>query len=336
MRVLRGVLGLAGSVLVTLFGLVVVTFLIGHVMPIDPVIAMVGDNAPQDVVERVRHEAGLDRPLPVQFVVYVGQLLQGELGRSILTKNPVTTDLATHFPATMELASAAMILAALIGVPLGVWAAVRRGSFLDQAIRVVCIAGHSVPVFVMALLSLLVFYSVLDLAPGPGRQGTMFEGLIDPVTGFLTIDTLLVGDFEAFRDALAHLAQPASILAYVSMAYITRMTRAFMIDALGGEYVVTARAKGLSGTAVVWKHAFPNVAVRLVTVLALTYAGLLEGAVVTETVFAWPGLGQYLTLSLLNADMNAVIGSALLVGVIYVAVNLFADFLYRRLDPRVR
>jgi peptide/nickel transport system permease protein len=177
---------------------------------------------------------------------------------------------------------------------------------------------------------------VLGIAPGPGRQGISFDGLIDPVTGFLTIDCLIARDMDAFWDALAHLMQPAAILAYISMAYITRMTRAFMLDALKGEYVTTARAKGMSGMAVIWLHAFPNVAVQLVTVLALTYAGLLEGAVVTETVFAWPGLGNYLTMSLLNADMNAVVGAALVVGSVYVGVNLLADFLYRQLDPRVR
>lgn len=327
---------LLASVVITLFGLVVVTFLIGHVMPIDPLIAIVGDNAPQAVVERVRAEMGFDQPLWVQFGIYLGKLAHGDLGMSIATRNPVTADLARTFPATMELATLAIILAAGIGVPLGVLSAVKRGKFIDQAVRVICIAGHSLPTFVMALLSLLIFYAVLGIAPGPGRQGVAFDGLVDPVTGFLTVDALIAGDMDAFWDAVAHIAQPAAILAYVSMAYITRMTRAFMLDALKGEYVTTARAKGLSSMAVIWKHAFPNVAVQLVTVLALTYAGLLEGAVVTETVFVWPGLGQYLTLSLLNADMNAVIGAALVVGSVYVGINLLADFLYRQLDPRVR
>jgi len=324
------------SVLLTLLGLTILTFLIGRVMPVDPVIAAVGDNAPEDVIMRARAEMGLDQPLPVQFLHYLGQLLHGDLGVSVLTKNPVAQDIARFFPATFELATAALILAVVIGVPLGVWAAVRQGSVTDQAIRVVCLAGHSVPVFMLSLISLLVFYSALDIAPGPGRQDIIYDGMIDSVTGILTIDTLISGDFGAFRDALAHMAQPVIILAYFSMAYIARMTRAFMIDALKGEYIITARAKGLSLTTVIWGHAFPTVAVQLVTVLALTYAGLLEGAVVTETVFSWPGLGQYLTLSLMNADMNPVVGSTLLIGVIYVGLNLFADILYQMLDPRVR
>jgi peptide/nickel transport system permease protein len=324
------------SVLLTLFGLTVLTFLIGRVMPVDPVIAAVGDNAPEDVILRVRAEMGLDQPIPVQFLHYLYQLAHGDFGMSVLTKNPVATDIVRFFPATFELATAALLLAALIGIPLGVWAAVRQGTFTDQAIRVVCLAGHSVPVFMLSLISLLIFYSWLDLAPGPGRQDIIFDGMIDTVTGILTIDTLIAGDLGAFWDALAHMAQPVIILAYFSMAYIARMTRAFMIDALKGEYVITARAKGLSLTKVIWGHAFPTVAVQLVTVMALTYAGLLEGAVVTETVFSWPGIGQYLTVSLMNADMNPVVGTTLLIGLIYVGLNLIADILYRVLDPRVQ
>jgi peptide/nickel transport system permease protein len=335
-RRLKSITGTLSSVLLTLFGLTVLTFLIGRVMPVDPVIAAVGDNAPEDVILRARAEMGLDQPIPVQFLHYLNQLIHGDFGMSVLTKNPVSQDIVRFFPATFELATAALILAALIGIPLGVWAAVRQGSFTDQAIRVVCLAGHSVPVFMLSLISLLVFYSWLDIAPGPGRQDIIFDGMIDTVTGILTIDTLIAGDFDAFRDALAHMAQPVIILAYFSMAYIARMTRAFMIDALKGEYVITARAKGLSLTTVIWGHAFPTVAVQLVTVLALTYAGLLEGAVVTETVFSWPGIGQYLTVSLMNADMNPVIGTTLLIGLIYVGLNLIADILYRVLDPRVQ
>lgn len=325
-----------GSVLVTLFGLSVITFLIGRVMPVDPVIAAVGDNAPEAVIVRVRMEMGLDQPVIVQYLRYLWQVLHGDFGMSVLTKNPVAVDIVRVFPATLELATAALLLAALVGIPLGVWAATRQGTVVDQGIRVVCLAGHSIPVFVLSLISLLVFYATLGIAPGPGRQDVIFDGMIQPVTGLLTVDTLLAGDLDAFHDAVAHMAQPVIILAYFSMAYITRMTRAFMIDALKGEYVITARAIGLSGLRVVWRHAFPNVAVQLVTVLALTYAGLLEGAVVTETVFSWPGLGQYLTSALMNGDMNPVVGSTLLIGVIYVGLNLFADLLYRQLDPRVR
>lgn len=336
MQWLKNFISTLGSLLLTLFGLSVLTFFIGRVMPTDPVLAAVGDNAPQAVVERVRQEMGLDQPLYVQFWHYLTQILHGDFGRSILTSNPVSQDIARFFPATLELATAAIIVAAIIGIPLGVWAAVRQGKWIDQVIRVVCLAGHSLPVFVLALLSLLVFYAVLGIAPGPGRQDIIYQDMVPQVTGLLTVDSLLAKDYDAFWDALAHMAQPVLILAYFSMAYITRMTRTFMLNALSGEFIITARAKGLSSRRVIWRHAFPTVAVQLVTVLALTYAGLLEGAVVTENVFSWPGLGQYLTTSLMNADMNPVIGATLLVGTVYVLLNLGADLLYRLWDPRVK
>ncbi len=332
----RSLAATLASVPITLFGLVLVTFLIGRVMPIDPVLAIVGDRAPMDVVERTRLELGLDKPLPVQFAIYVNNLLHGDLGRSVMTSNTVWADIARFFPATLELATLAILMAMLIGVPLGVLAAVRQGTRTDQAIRVICLAGHSVPIFVLALVSLLLFYATLGWAPGPGRQSVAYEDMVTPVTGLLSIDSLIAGDYGAFRDAVAHMLQPAGVLAYFSMAYIARMTRAFMLDALHGEYVTTARAKGLSPLRVIWRHAFGNISVRLVTVIALTYAGLLEGAVVTETVFSWPGLGQYLTVSLLNADMNAVLGATLVVGLTYLVFNLLADALYRLMDPRVR
>lgn len=313
-----------------------ITFLIGRVVPIDPVLAIIGDRAPQDVVERTRLELGLDKSLPEQFIRYVGQLAQGDFGRSVMTGNTVGTDIARFFPATLELATVALLIAVLLGVPLGVYAAVRQGSWIDQVIRVVCLSGHSIPVFVLALLSLLVFYATLGWAPGPGRQDVIYQDMVPQVTGILLIDATIAQDWDSLRDAARHLVLPSLVLGLFNMAYIARMTRAFMLDALRGEYVITARAKGLSAAAVIWRHAFGNILVRLVTVIALTYAGLLEGAVLTETIFSWPGLGQYLTGSLLNADMNAVLGATLVVGLTYVALNLFSDLMYRLLDPRVR
>lgn len=324
------------SVPITLFGLILITFLIGRVVPIDPVLAIVGDRAPQDVVARTRLELGLDRPLPEQFIRYVGQLAHGDFGRSVMTSNSVGTDIARFFPATLELATAALLIAVLLGVPLGVYAAVRQGRWVDTVIRVVCLSGHSIPIFVLALLALLVFYATLQWAPGPGRQSVVFDGMVDQRTGLLLLDCALAGEWEAFWDALKQIALPALVLGLSNMAYIARMTRAFMLESLQGEFVITAKAKGLSAAAVVWRHAFGNILVRLLTVIVLTYAGLLEGAVLTETIFSWPGLGQYLTGSLLNADMNAVLGATLVVGLTYVVLNLFSDLMYRVLDPRVR
>lgn len=333
---LRQALASLASVPVTLFGLVLVTFLIGRAMPIDPVIAIAGDHAPPDVIARVRLEMGLDQPLPVQFWIYLRNLLHGDLGHSVMTSRAVTEDIARFFPATLELATTAMIVAVLLGVPLGVVAAWRQGSRFDHVVRVFSLAGQSVPVFVLGLVCLLVFYAKLGIAPGTGQLDVAYEGLVPHITGMLVLDAALDGDWDEFWDAAAHLVQPAAVLAYFSMAYITRMTRAFMIEALSGEYIVTARAKGLSASRILWRHAFGNITVRLVTVLALAYAGLLEGAVITETVFSWPGLGQYLTISLLDADMNAVLGATLVIGVTYLLLNLLADILYRVMDPRVR
>ena len=336
MKRLRSFAATAASLPITLFGLVLITFLIGRVVPIDPVLAVVGDRAPQDVVEQTRHEMGLDRPLPEQFVRYTGSLLQGDLGKSVMTSNRVVTDILRFFPATLELATVSLVMATLVGVPLGVFAAVRQGSWIDQVIRVVCLSGHSIPVFVLALLALLVFYATLGWAPGPGRQDVLYQDMVPQVTGVLLIDAALAADWDALRDAASHLVLPALVLAAFNMAYIARMTRAFMLDSLRGEYIVTARAKGLPARTVIWRHGFGNILVRLLTVIALSYAGLLEGAVLTETIFSWPGLGQYLTGSLLNADMNAVLGATLVVGLTYTLLNLFADLMYRLLDPRVR
>jgi peptide/nickel transport system permease protein len=324
------------SIPVTLFGLALVTFLIGRVMPIDPVIAIAGDHAPPDVVARIRDQLGLDRPLLVQFAIYLGNLLHGDLGRSVMTTRPVLVDIGRFFPATLELATTAIIVAVVIGIPLGVFTAAYQGSRFDHVVRVIALTGQSVPIFVLGLLSLLVFYVKLGVVPGTGQLDVAYEGMVPRVTGMLVIDAAIAQDWDSVWDALAHLVQPALVLAYFSMAYITRMTRAFMIESLAGEYVITARAKGLSAARVLWRHAFGNIAVRLITVLTLAYAGLLEGAVITETVFSWPGLGLYLNISLLNADMNAVLGATLVIGLVYVGLNLMADVAYRLLDPRVR
>ncbi len=336
MRLIGAGLGGLGGILATLFGLVLVTFLIGRAMPIDPVIAIVGDHAPPDVIAKVTQQLGLNKPLYVQFGIYLSQLLHGDLGRSVMTSQPVTTDIARYFPATLELATVAIIIAVLLGVPLGVMAAARQGSRFDHTVRVISLAGQSIPVFVLGLLALLIFYVKLGIAPGTGQIDVAYEGMVPRVTGMLVVDAALSAQWDVFQDALAHLAMPALILAYFSLSIIARMTRAFMLDALAGEYIVTARAKGLSATRILWRHGFGNIAVPLITVIALAYAGLLEGAVLTETVFSWPGIGLYLTVSLLNADMNAVLGATLVIGCVYVGLNLIADLAYKLLDPRVR
>ena len=323
-------------ILLTYLGLLAVTFFIGRVMPIDPVLAIVGDRAPEHVYARVREEMGLNKPLYQQFGIYLGKVVQGDFGTSVLTSNPVLQDIRKTFPATIELATLGILIGAGFGVPLGVWAAVRRGSLVDQVVRVMGLIGYSVPIFWLGLMGLVLFYAKLDWVAGPGRIDVSFEYSFTPDTGFLLLDTARQGQWDAFWNVLSHLILPASLLGYFSLAYISRMTRSFMLNELAQEYVIAARAKGLSETRIIWRHALRNAMVPLVTVIALSYAGLLEGSVLTETVFAWPGLGLYITNSLQNADMNAVLGGTIVVGSIFIGLNLLSDLLYRLLDPRTK
>ena len=323
-------------VALTLLGLLAVTFFIGRVIPIDPVLAIVGDRAPEHVVQRVREELGLNKPLYEQFALYVSKAVRGDFGTSVLTSNPVWDDIRKTFPATLELATCGILIGAGFGVPLGVWAAVRRGGAADHAVRVMGLVGYSVPIFWLGLMALVLFYAKLGWVGGPGRIDVAFEYSVERVSGLLLLDAALAGEWEAFRSALSHLILPASLLGYFSLAYISRMTRSFMLAELAQEYIVAARAKGLSERRIIWRHALRNAMVPLVTVIALSYAGLLEGSVLTETVFAWPGLGLYITNSLQNADMNAVLGGTIVVGTVFIGLNLFSDLLYRLLDPRTR
>ncbi|KQS84751.1 MULTISPECIES: ABC transporter permease [unclassified Rhizobium] len=323
-------------IVTTYLGLLAVTFFIGRVIPIDPVLAILGDRAPSHVVERTRELMGFNKPLYVQFYIYVRDALTGNFGTSVLTTNPVMTDIRRVFPATLELATVGTIIGSLFGVPLGVLAAVKRGSIADQIVRVVGLVGYSVPIFWLALLSLLLFYAKLRWVAFPGRIDIVYEYSFTPVTGLFLLDSLWQGQWDVFRDVFRHIILPASLLGYFSLAYISRMTRSFMLNELSQEYIVAARAKGLSETRIIWGHALRNAAVPLVTVIALSYAGLLEGSVLTETVFAWPGLGLYITNSLQNADMNAVLGGTIVIGSVFIAINILSDLLYRTLDPRTR
>lgn len=312
------------------------TFFIGRMLPIDPVAAIIGDQADHATYLMVQHQLGLDRSVPVQFLFYLRDMLHGDFGEALFTGHRVASDLAHVFPATVELASLAIIIGVGIGVPLGVVAAVWKGSWIDQLARVIGLLGFSSPAFWLGLLGLMLFYATLGWVGGPGRLDISFMDEVEPITGMLLIDAALQGEWEVFDNAWRHIILPASILGFAAMAYISRMTRSFMLDQLSQEYIIAARAKGLSQARVVMRHAFGNILVQLVTVIALAYAFLLEGAVLTETVFAWPGFGHYLTSGLLAGDMNAVLSCVLIVGIIFIALNQLADFLYRRLDPRTR
>ena len=320
----------------TFLGLTVVTFVIGRVVPIDPVLAVVGDHASNEAYARARADMGIDLPLYVQYWRYLVHVIHGEFGTSVITSRPVLEDLLRVFPATLELSALALVIGVALGIPLGVVAAERRGRWPDQAVRFGSLLGYSTPVFWLGLVGLLVFYAKLGWVAGPGRLDVAYEDIVDPVTGLITVDALLAGEYDVFWNAIHHLVLPASILGLYSLAYVARMTRSFMLGQLQQEYVLAAYAKGLSQARVVWVHALGNIGVPLVTVVALTFGGLLEGAVLTETVFAWPGLGLYLKNSLFNADMNAVLGGTVLIGVVYIGLNLLSDLLYPLVDPRAR
>lgn len=324
------------SLVLTLLGLILVTFLIARVVPIDPVLVMVGDRATPEAYENARRSMGLDQPLYWQFLVYVARVATGDLGQSVMTGRDVLADTMRAFPATLELALAATLIGSLLGVPAGVLAAVRRGRLSDHVVRLVSLIGYSLPVFWLGLVALLVFYARLGWVEGPGRIDIAYQYSVPETTGFVIIDALLAGQWAAAGNALSHLILPACILGYVSMAFIARMTRSLMIEQLSQEYVLAARAKGLPARTVIWRHAFGNVMVQIITVITLTFAYLLEGAVLTETVFAWPGLGLYITQALFSADLNAVLGGTIIIGVCFVLINRGADLLYRVFDPRIR
>jgi peptide/nickel transport system permease protein len=328
--------GVLASLVMTFIGLTAITFVIGRLMPADPVLAIVGDRASNEVYQQVYLQLGLDKPIYVQYFRYLAQLIEGDLGTSIMTAQPVSEDILRFFPATLELATIATLLGVFVGIPMGVLAAVHQGRWPDHIVRVIGLIGYSAPIFWLGMVALLVFYAKLDWVAGPGRLDVFYDGIVEPVTGVLLIDAAMVRDWEIFHNALSHLILPASILGTFALAYIARMTRSFMLDQLSQEYILTARVKGMPERNVIWGHAFRNVLVQLITIIGLTYASLLEGSVLTETVFSWPGIGQYITNSLFNNDMNAVLGGTIVVGTCFVGVNMFSDLLYRLVDPRIR
>jgi peptide/nickel transport system permease protein len=327
--------GLA-SLLVTLLGLLAFTFMLSHLSPVDPALQIAGDHASESTYAQVRHDLGLDKPLPVQFWHYLTHLAHGDLGISSLTNQAVSSDLLRTFPATIELATCAMIFGAFFGIVLALLAAWKPGSLLDNLARMISLLGYSVPVFWLGLLGLLLFYAVLHWSAGPGRLDDIWIYTLEPKTGLVLVDSWLSGDPEMFRNAVAHLWLPVVVLGLLAMAGITRLLRAALLEESSKEYVTLARAKGASRGRILLLHVFPNVRGTLITVLALSYATLLEGSVLTETVFAWPGVGRYMTTALFASDTPAILGSTLLIGSCFIILNALADALTRLTDPRTR
>ncbi|HEU5300418.1 MAG TPA: ABC transporter permease [bacterium] len=331
----RYILGRIASVSLVLLGVSVLTFFIAHVIPADPVLAALGEHARDDQIEAFRRAYGLDRPVPVQFVVYLGRLARGDLGVSIRTRRPVAEDLREFLPATVELGTAAWLVALLLGIPAGILSAVYRDRPFDHLARLGALAGASLPVFWLGLVLLGVFYYRLQWFPGPGRLDV---ALSPPLlrTGLLLVDALLARDGAVLRNAAAHLILPALTLGLFSTAVIARMTRSAMLDVLYQDYVRTARAKGLPRRRVIVLHALKNAMIPTLTIIGISFGSLLSGAVLTETIFAWPGLGRYATASAVSLDFPAVMGVTLVIALLYTAANLLVDLLYARIDPRVR
>jgi peptide/nickel transport system permease protein len=325
---------ISGLILV-MVGVSIITFILAHLVPVDPAAAALGQNAREDQIAAYREQLGLDRPVVEQYFTYVSRLLRGDLGVSIRTRRPVADDLLDFLPATLELSLAALLVSLFFGIPLGMAAALRRNSWVDALARVLALVGGSVPIFYLGLLLIGLFYRQLRWLPGPGR----LDSTVNPpafVTGLYSLDALLTGNWEVLQNSLSHLILPAVTLGYFSTAVLLRMTRSAMLEVLSQDYVRTAHAKGLGQQVVVWRHALRNALPPVLTTIGVTFGSLLSGAVLTETIFNWPGLGRYATTSVTSLDFPAVMGVTLIAAIVYPLVNTLVDIAYTFVDPRIR
>ena len=332
---LRFVLARLGLAVPTFVGLTLIAFFLIRIVPGDPIETMAGERG----IDPARHaellrEYGLDQPLFVQYGRYIGRVLHGDLGRSIVTREPVIAEFATLFPATVELALSAMLFALALGLPAGILAAVYRNSIFDHGVMGLSLTGYSMPIFWWGLLLILLFSVELDLTPVSGRIDVQY--FVEPVTGFLLIDSVLSGEDGAFASALSHLVLPAIVLGTVPLAVIARMTRSAMLEVLGEDYIRTARAKGLSPLRVIALHALRNALIPVVTAIGLQIGVLFTGAILTETIFSWPGVGKWLIEAINRRDYPVLQGGILLIGTVVMAVNLAVDLTYGLINPRIR
>jgi peptide/nickel transport system permease protein len=338
------------SLIPTLLGVVFVIFMFQRLIPGDPAVAMLGEHAAQDNVERIREQLGLNRPafldrealregdfngfVDSQFIRYLGRLVQGDLGNSIHRRIPVAETLALRFPATVELALLSMLVAIAIGIPVGIASAARRNSVLDSVTMVGSLVGVSMPIFWLGIMEIMLFAVFLQWLPSAGRASHWIE--IDTITNFYLIDSLIAGNMEALIDALKHLAMPVVALATIPMAIIARMTRSSMLDVLQEDYIRTAHAKGVREEVVLFKHALKNAFLPVITIIGIQTGNLLAGAVLTETIFSWPGIGKWVYDAILGRDYPIVQGGTLVIALVYVLANLLVDISYAVLDPRIR
>jgi dipeptide transport system permease protein len=332
---LRFLLTRVSLVIPTFFGVVFLAFLLIHLVPGDPVEVRVGERGIDPVRHaKLLHEMGLDRPLSVQFLDYAGQVLRGDLGISLVTHRPVLSEFLTLFPATLELAFCAMIFATILGLSAGILAAVRRGSVFDHVVMGASLTGYSMPIFWWGLLLILTFSVNLHWTPVSGRIS--LDYFFDSITGLMTVDSLFSDQEGAFRSALSHLILPTIVLGTIPLAVIARMTRSSMLEVLGEDYIRTARAKGLPAWRIISIHALRNALIPVVTVIGLQVGTLMGGAILTETIFSWPGIGKWLVESINRRDYPALQGGVLLIATLVMSVNLLVDLFYGLLDPRIR
>ncbi|WP_116084856.1 ABC transporter permease subunit [Tropicimonas sp. IMCC34011] len=319
----------------TFLGVCIISFGFIRVLPGDPIIVMAGERGmTQERYETLSRQFGFDRPLPVQFWEYFTGVLQGDLGRSFVTNRPVWDEFFSLFPATLELALCAIIFAIALGLPAGIIAAVYRGKFFDRALMSTALVGYSMPIFWWALLLIIVFSGNLGWTPVSGRMGLMY--FFDDVTGFMLIDSLLSGQSGAFKSAVQHLILPSIVLGTIPLAVIARQTRSAMLEVLSEDYIRTARAKGLSPGRVNGLHALRNAMIPVITVIGLSVGTLLAGAILTETIFSWPGIGKWMVDSIFRRDYPVVQGGLLMIAVIVMIVNLIVDVLYGLINPKIR
>jgi peptide/nickel transport system permease protein len=320
-----------------LLGITLASFVIAHAVPSDPINANLPPNAlgNEEIVAAFRAKWGLDKPVVEQYLIYLGNLLRGDLGVSIKTRNPIVEDIQQFLPATIELATTSIVLGLTMGVLFGVVSAVWRNQLIDYLVRIFALLGVSFPVFMLALLGLSVFHAQLGITAGPGRLDFTLQAP-PMVTGLVTVDSLIAGEWRIFQNAIAHLVLPSIVLGSYSAGLIARITRSSLLEVLGMEYIRTARAKGLSERFVIIRHALSNALIPVVTVIGLSYGTLLSGAVLTESIFAWPGLGRYMFRASTSQDFPAIMGVSMLIAAIYVGVNFIVDILYYFLDPRIR
>jgi len=326
------------AMLIVLLGVSIITFSITRVVPSDPARLWVGSRATEQQIEQARHELGLDRPLYIQYLIYLGDLLHGDLGVSMHSRRPVVEDIRNYFPATFELTNLAMILAVAIGLPLGIISATKKDTGTDHAVRIFSLWGVSMPVFWLGLLLQLLLSSTLHILPTTGRVDPVvnLQSPLRTITGMYTVDSLLTGNLPVFISALQHMIMPAFALSCGCVVMITRITRSSMLEVLRQDYIRTARSNGLAERTVIYKHALKNALIPTVTVAGLTYGFLLGGSVLVESIFDYPGIGLYAVGSTLLIDYPAIMGVTLLLALVYSLVNLAVDMLYAFLDPRIR